>query len=48
MDMSQDWFLIDGSESDGYTVLRFTRDWVTCDDKDRDIEVVHIRRCVRV
>ena len=39
VDASQDWTLVDGEEEDGYTILRFTRPWVTCDDRDRDIEV---------
>ena len=43
IDASQDWTLISGEEVDGYTIIRFARSWVTCDDKDRDITVrVHI------
>ena len=40
IDPSQDWFLVRGEEDDGYTILEFTRNWTTCDDRDRDIEVL--------
>ena len=39
IDSSQDWFLVRGMEDGGYTILEFTRNWTTCDDKDRDILV---------
>ena len=39
IDASQDWTLVAGEEEDGYTVLQFTRPWITCDDRDRNIEV---------
>ena len=39
IDPSQDWFLVSGEETGGYTVLEFTRNWTTCDDRDRDIQV---------
>ena len=39
VDESQDWFITDGAEMDGYTVLLFWRYWVTCDDRDNPIEV---------
>ena len=40
IDPSQDWFLVRGMEDGGYTILEFTRNWTTCDDRDRDIEVL--------
>ena len=40
IDPSQDWFLVRGEEDGGYTILEFTRNWTTCDDRDRDIEVI--------
>ena len=39
IDASQDWFLANGEEAGGYTILEFTRNWTTCDDRDRDIVV---------
>ena len=39
IDPSQDWFLVKGMEEGGYTMIEFTRNWTTCDDKDRDISV---------
>ena len=39
IDPSQDWTLLSGSESNGYTNLTFTRKWITCDSNDRDIKV---------
>ena len=39
IDPSQDWTLLSGSESSGYTNLTFTRKWITCDSNDRDIKV---------
>ncbi len=39
IDDSQDWFLLEGEGDSGYTSLTFTRKWVTCDDRDRDIAV---------
>ena len=39
IDPRQDWFLVRGMEDGGYTILEFTRNWTTCDDRDRDIEV---------
>ncbi|KAL5460037.1 hypothetical protein EMCRGX_G033450 [Ephydatia muelleri] len=38
IDPSQDWTLLSGSESNGYTNLTFTRKWITCDSNDRDIK----------
>ena len=40
IDSSQDWFLVRGVEEGGYTILEFTRNWTTCDDRDRDISVI--------
>ncbi len=39
VDVSQDWMLEAGEQTDGYTVLAFKRNWVTCDQQDRDIKV---------
>ena len=39
IDPSQDWFLVSGEEAGGYTILEFTRNWTTCDERDRDIVV---------
>ena len=39
MDAQQDWILEAGEEENGYTVLAFRRDWVTCDEQDREINV---------
>ncbi len=37
IDSSQDWFLVRGEEEEGTTVLEFTRNLTTCDDKDLNI-----------
>jgi len=42
IDPSQDWFLVSGEETGGYTILEFTRNWTTCDERDRDIQVSFI------
>ena len=39
IDDSQDWTVLNGEEVDGYTIIHFTRSWVTCDDRDRDVTV---------
>ena len=39
IDASQDWFLVRGEEDGGYTILEFTRNLTTCDDKDLNVEV---------
>ena len=39
IDESQDWSLVRGQELDGHTILEFTRSWVTCDIRDRNVEV---------
>ena len=39
IDASQDWFLVSGEEDGGYTILEFTRNLTTCDDKDLNVEV---------
>ena len=40
IDDSQDWFLISGMEEEGWTILEFSRNWITCDiGNDRDIKV---------
>jgi hypothetical protein len=39
IDPQQDWNLVRGENENGFTTLEFWRKWVTCDDRDRDIEV---------
>ena len=39
IDPQQDWNLIRGENENGFTTLEFSRKWVTCDERDRDIEV---------
>ena len=39
VDPQQDWNLIKGENENGFTTLEFWRNWVTCDENDRDIEV---------
>ena len=39
IDESQDWFLISGEEENGYTILEFTQNLTTCDEKDLSIKV---------
>lgn len=39
VDDSQDWELVRGEEEEGFTLLEFKRDWVTCDERDRIIDV---------
>ena len=34
------WTLLNGENTDGYTVMEFWRNWVTFDDRDRDIMVI--------
>ena len=40
IDNQQDWFLDEGMEEGGFTLLAFRRQWVTCDSpQDREIKV---------
>ena len=39
IDEVQNWHLIRGEEENGFTTLEFWRNFITCDDKDRDILV---------
>ena len=39
IDDSKDYVFVNGEQENGYTVLEFTRDFVTCDKKDVDIKV---------
>ena len=39
IDPQQDWNLIRGENENGFTTLELSRKWVTCDERDRDIEV---------
>ena len=37
--MSQDWFLTNSEEANGYTVLEFSRNFTSCDPQDLDVTV---------
>ena len=39
IDPIQNWFLTAAEEEDGYTQLEFYRDFITCDNLDREILV---------
>lgn len=39
IDESQDVFFLGGEQENGYTVLEFSRDFVTCDVRDVNIKV---------
>ena len=39
VDDQQDWTLLQGEEEGGFTILEFTRKYVTCDDNDLPITV---------
>ena len=39
IDEQQDWILTDGEEEDGFTILEFSRKYITCDDDDQPISV---------
>lgn len=39
IDAHQDWFLLAASEAGGYQNFTFTRKWITCDIRDRDVQV---------
>lgn len=39
VDLVQNWLLISAEEESNFTTLEFTRNFTTCDDKDRDIKV---------
>ena len=42
VDEQQDWTLVDGEEEGGFTVLEFTRKYITCDNNDLPITVSEI------
>ena len=44
IDPQQDWNLIRGENENGFTTLELSRKWVTCDERDRDIEVSKEKR----
>ena len=48
VDEQQDWTLVDGEEEGGFTVLEFTRKYITCDNKDLPITVSKISACIVV
>ncbi len=37
--VSQDWFLTNSEEEDGFTLLEFSRNFTSCDPQDLDITV---------
>ena len=39
IDASQDWFLVSGEEENGFTILEFSRNLTSCDDRDLNIGV---------
>ena len=39
VDPQQDWELLSGIETDSYTILKFRRELVACDTRDRTIRV---------
>ncbi len=39
IDASQDWFLISGEQENGFTILEFSRNITSCDDRDMNILV---------
>ena len=41
IDEQQDWDLVGGEEESGFTILEFSRKYITCDDKDLPITVSH-------
>lgn len=43
VDKKQDWNLLLGKEKDDYTIFKFNRKLITCDDDDRIITVKFIR-----
>ena len=40
IDNMQDWFLISARQDDGYTELEFSRNFTTCDNESRDIDLL--------
>ena len=47
IDESQDWYLDDGVEENGFTILEFSRKFITCDDKDLPITVSDCLACLK-
>ena len=39
IDEQQDWTLVEGEEEGDFTILEFTRKYITCDKKDLPITV---------
>ncbi len=44
IDAEQNWFLTNSEVENGYTQLEFYRQFVTCDELDREIHVSHSDR----
>lgn len=42
IDDSQDWYMVDSDQQNGYTTMEVTRQLVTCDKKDVPIKVNNI------
>lgn len=42
IDESQDWYMVDSDQQNGYTTMEVTRQLVTCDKKDVPIKVNNI------
>ena len=40
IDPMQDWFLISAAIHDGYTELEFSRNFTTCDNESRDLDIL--------
>ena len=39
IDNMQDWYLISASSEDGYTELEFSRNFTTCDNESKDLNI---------
>ena len=40
IDAMQDWFLISAAINDGYTELEFSRNFTTCDNESKDLDIL--------
>ena len=40
--LSQDWFLTNSEEENGFTLLEFSRNFTSCDPQDLDITVCEV------
>ena len=46
VDEQQDWILVGGEEESGFTILEFTRSYITCDENDLPISVRKLSVCI--